>query len=134
MRGYPFSFPMDISKAYPLVSARSTETVPFSDVLSRHSKTLLYFYPKDSTPGCTLEAVDFTRLRSAFESAGIGIVGASLDSAESHAAFCGERSLGIPLVADDGTLHAAFAVIGEKKNYGKTYVGVIRSTFLLDAS
>lgn len=112
-----------------------TREIIFSELLARSEKTLLYFYPKDSTPGCTLEAQDFTRLRADFERSGIQIVGVSLDSADSHEEFVTSCGLGIDLIADtDSSLHNRFSVIGEKKNYGKTYVGVIRSTFLLDSS
>lgn len=98
-------------------------------------RTLLYFYPKDNTPGCTLEAQDFTRLRKDFEALGIHIIWVSKDTEASHTKFRDSCNLGIELISDtDGKLHEQFSVIGEKKNYGKVYVGVIRSTFLLDES
>ncbi|NRH21698.1 peroxiredoxin [Candidatus Gracilibacteria bacterium] len=104
-------------------------------ILSQSPLTLLYFYPKDDTPGCTLEASDFTRLRSEFEALDIQIIGISKDSESSHAKFCNKYNLGIQLISDeDESLHNQFNVIGEKKNYGKVYIGVIRSTFLLDSS
>lgn len=103
-----------------------------SSLLKDSRKTLLYFYPKDNTPGCTLEAQDFTRLKKDFESLGIHIIGVSKDSDASHTKFRDSCSLGIDLISDtDGLLHDQFQVIGEKKNYGKVYIGVIRSTFLL---
>ncbi len=103
------------------------------NLLNKSPLTLLYFYPKDDTPGCTLEAVDFTRLKSEFEALGIQVIGVSQDSWVSHAKFCIKHALGIELIADeDASLHNQFNVIGEKKNYGKIYIGVIRSTFLLD--
>ncbi|MDD2693660.1 MAG: peroxiredoxin [Candidatus Gracilibacteria bacterium] len=103
--------------------------------LSKSPKTLLYFYPKDNTPGCTLEAQDFTRLKKDFEVLGIQIIGVSKDSETSHANFRDSCNLGITLISDeDGSLHEQFGVIGEKKNYGKIYIGTIRSTFLLDSS
>lgn len=114
-----------------LVSSSGTSASTLGELLSRSSKTLLYFYPKDNTPGCTLEAKDFSRLKSDFASAGIQIVGVSLDGTESHAKFRDSCGLAIDLISDDKSLHDSFGVIGEKKNYGKTYVGVIRSTFLL---
>ncbi len=96
--------------------------------------TLLYFYPKDDTPGCTLEATDFTRLVPDFAKLGIEIIGVSQDSEVSHEKFCNKYDLGIQLISDeDGSLHNQFGVIGEKKNYGKVYIGVIRSTFLLNS-
>lgn len=106
-----------------------------NNLLRESSFTLLYFYPKDDTPGCTMEANDFTRLRWEFESLGIQIIWVSKDSELSHAKFCNKYNLSIKLVSDeDGSLHDQFGVIGEKKNYGKVYIGVIRSTFLLDSS
>jgi len=104
-----------------------------TSLLSQSEKTLLYFYPKDDTPGCTLEAQDFTRLVPDFAKLGIQIIGVSKDSEVSHEKFCNKHSLGIKLISDEsGELHEQFGVIGEKKNYGKIYIGVIRSTFLLD--
>jgi peroxiredoxin Q/BCP len=101
--------------------------------LTESQYTLLYFYPKDDTPGCTLEAQDFTRLKNEFEKHGIQIIGVSKDSETSHAKFCNKFNLGIQLISDEEeALHKQFNVIGEKKNYGKIYIGVIRSTFLLD--
>lgn len=104
-----------------------------TSLLSQSEKTLLYFYPKDNTPGCTLEAQDFTRLKDTFAKLGIQVIGVSKDSEASHEKFTTSCDLGIPLISDEtGELHAQFAVIDEKKNYGKVYIGVIRSTFLLD--
>lgn len=125
---------MDFSKTYRVVSPKGTRDAKLSDLLAESPKTLLYFYPKDNTPGCTMEAQDFTRAKEAFLDAGIAIIGVSLDGEKSHEKFRDDCSLGIDLIVDDGTLHEEFEVIGEKMNYGKTYVGVIRSTFLIDAS
>ena len=95
---------------------------------------VIYFYPKDMTPGCTLEAQDFQRLLPKFRKAGADVVGVSRDSAASHEKFCARHGLAFPLVADtDESWCNAFGVIGEKKLYGKTHVGVIRSTFLVGA-
>ncbi len=95
--------------------------------------TLLYFYPKDNTPGCTLEAQDFTRLKDEFAKLDTQIIGVSKDDESSHKKFITDCSLNITLLSDvSGKLCERFGVIGEKKNYGITYVGVIRSTFLLD--
>lgn len=95
--------------------------------------TLLYFYPKDDTPGCTIEAQDFTRFKGDFEKLDIQIIGISRDSWTSHEKFCNKYDLRIQLISDeDGSLHEQYGVIWEKKNYGKVSIGVIRSTFLLD--
>lgn len=78
-------------------------------LLSQSPKTLLYFYPKDNTPGCTLEAQDFTRLKKDFEALGIQIVGVSKDDEASHATFTTSCNLGITLISDEsGELHDQF--------------------------
>ena len=96
-------------------------------------KTLIvYFYPKDNTPGCTMEAQSFTQLKGEFEALGINIIGVSADNEASHRKFHESCGLGIDLISDTTkSLHNKFEVIGEKKNYGKIYVGTIRSTFLV---
>ena len=108
---------------------------PLLHYLQKSPRTLLYFYPKDNTPGCTLEAQDFTRLKWEFAKLGIQIIGVSKDTEASHEKFTTSCSLDIELISDSSwELHEQFSVIGEKKNYGKVYIGVIRSTFLLDSS
>lgn len=95
---------------------------------------VLYFYPKDNTPGCTNEAHGFRDLYKQFRKAGCEIVGVSRDSSASHAKFRDKHALPFPLVADtDETWCNAFGVLGEKTLYGRKFVGVIRSTFLVDA-
>ena len=97
-------------------------------------KTLvLYFYPKDDTPGCTREAIAFTQAAKDFEKAGATIVGVSKDSKESHAKFRQKYALKIPLLSDpDLVLHKAFGAYGTKKLYGRESQGTIRSTFVID--
>jgi peroxiredoxin Q/BCP len=93
----------------------------------------LYFYPKDSTPGCTTEAGDFRDLYPQFQARGAEVVGVSRDSARSHANFAAKQNLPFPLVADaDEAWCRAFDVIREKVLYGKRHMGVVRSTFLID--
>jgi peroxiredoxin Q/BCP len=111
----------------------SSETIQFSDLLARSPKTLLYFYPKDNTPGCTLEAQDFTRLLPQFQELGIQVLGVSRDDEASHTHFQDTCGLAIPLIADTGELCDAFSVMGEKNLYGKIIFGLLRSTFVLDA-
>ena len=95
-------------------------------------KVVLYFYPKDNTEGCTIEALDFTRLSNDFEAAGAVIVGMSPDSAKKHDNFCKKHALGITLASDETTdVLAAYGVWAEKQMYGKSYMGVVRSTFLI---
>ena len=95
---------------------------------------VLYFYPKDSTPGCTLEAQDFRDRHKDFRKLGVQVVGVSRDSVRSHDNFCAKQSLPFPLLADtDEALCQAFGVIKDKKMYGRTVRGIERSTFLFDA-
>ena len=106
--------------------------VSLADLAPRGKTLVLYFYPKDSTPGCTREAVAFTASRKAIEAAGGVVVGASRDSLKSHATFRAKHALGIPLLSDpDVTLHKAYGAWGEKTMYGKKVLGAIRSTFLI---
>ena len=94
---------------------------------------VLYFYPKDSTPGCTNEAKDFRDLYAKFRKRHAEIVGVSRDTPKSHANFASKQELPFPLVSDaDETWCNAFDVIHEKVLYGKRHMGVVRSTFLID--
>ncbi|TRO47321.1 thioredoxin-dependent thiol peroxidase [Candidatus Bathyarchaeota archaeon] len=94
---------------------------------------VLYFYPKDNTKGCTLEALDFTMSREAFEEMGATVLGVSPDSVKSHRGFCDKHGLSITLLSDPehGVLEA-YGVWQLKKMYGREYPGVVRSTFLVD--
>ena len=94
---------------------------------------VLYFYPKDDTPGCTKEAIGFTEALSDFEAENTVIVGVSPDTAAKHDKFKAKHDLGITLVSDPEQVAAnGFGVWVEKSMYGKTYMGVERSTFLID--
>ncbi|OWY12618.1 peroxiredoxin [Thioclava sp. NG1] len=95
---------------------------------------VLYFYPKDNTPGCTTEALDFTRLAPDFAAAGAVVVGISKDSLKKHENFCAKHDLGIYLASDDDAETCeAYGVWAEKSMYGKTFWGIVRATFLIDA-
>jgi peroxiredoxin Q/BCP len=94
---------------------------------------VLYFYPKDDTSGCTAEAKDFTQLAPNFRKAGVEVIGVSPDSVESHAKFRKKYDLGIKLAVDaDKAVATAYGVWVEKSMYGRKYMGVERSTFLID--
>ncbi len=94
---------------------------------------VVYFYPKDDTPGCTTQAKDFSCLSADFASAGAEIIGISPDSADSHKKFKTKHDLGFRLAADADKMAAeAYGVWVEKSMYGKKYMGVERSTFLID--
>jgi peroxiredoxin Q/BCP len=93
---------------------------------------VLYFYPKDNTPGCTTEGRDFAALLPKFRRAGADVLGVSRDSARSHENFCNKQDFGFELISDaDEVLCQAFDVIREKQLYGRKYIGVDRSTFLV---
>src|SRR5215467_9346718 len=99
----------------------------------RGKPVVLYFYPKDDTSGCTAEAKDFSRLAPAFSKAGAQVIGVSPDDVESHQKFRRKYELAITLAADtDKTVARAYGVWVEKSMYGRTYMGVERSTFLID--
>lgn len=101
--------------------------------INKHLQTIVYFYPKDNTPGCTIEAHDFSTHKKDFEKHNIGIVGISKDSPASHAKFIEKQCLTIDLISDESlALHKQFWARGEKNMYGKIVEGTIRSTFLVD--
>jgi peroxiredoxin Q/BCP len=102
---------------------------------SLHGKPLVvYFYPKDDTPGCTTEAKDFTTLAPEFEQAGVCVIGVSKDSAKRHANFIRKHDLAIDLASDEsGDVCEAFGVWVEKSLYGRQYMGIERATFLIGA-
>lgn len=101
----------------------------------RPGKVVLYFYPKDDTPGCTLEAQDFTARLADFTAAGATVIGVSKDSPKSHDKFCKKYGLSIVLASDEGG-HTCedYGVWLEKSMYGKTYLGVQRTTVLIDGT
>ena len=96
---------------------------------------VLYFYPKDDTPGCTREAQDFSALSSEFAAAGVALLGVSKDPPAKHAKFAAKYGLTVPLASDDdaNTALDAFGAWGEKSLYGRKYMGIDRSTFLFGA-
>lgn len=94
---------------------------------------VLYFYPKDSTPGCSTEGLDFNALLPRLQALGADVLGVSKDSLKSHCNFRAKQGFGFELVSDaDGAVCQAFDVIRPKKLYGREYVGIERSTFLVD--
>jgi len=106
-----------------------------AELNSQGKSVILYFYPKDSTPGCTIQACDFRDNMAPLESAGYTILGISKDSCASHERFVGKRKLNFPLLMDeDMTIHNAYGAWREKKNYGLTYMGCSRSTFVIEPS
>ena len=105
-----------------------------SDILAEGKRVVLYFYPKDSTPGCTTQACDFRDNMGTLSSANVVVLGVSKDSAKSHQNFTEKQQLNFPLLLDpDGELLELYGVWREKKNYGRTYMGISRSTFVIEA-
>ncbi|CAM5368574.1 MULTISPECIES: thioredoxin-dependent thiol peroxidase [Streptomyces] len=122
--------PGDVAPAFTLPDADGTE-VSLSDHKGR--KVIVYFYPAALTPGCTKQACDFTDNLELLAGAGYDVIGISPDSPEKLAKFRDKESLRITLLADpDKKVTEAYGAYGEKKNYGKTYLGVIRSTIVVD--
>ncbi|WP_424969077.1 thioredoxin-dependent thiol peroxidase [Dinoroseobacter sp. S76] len=96
-------------------------------------KVVLYFYPKDDTPGCTKEAIGFSEQLDAFTAAGATVIGVSKDSVKKHDKFRDKHSLTVALVSDEeGTVCEDWGTWVEKKMYGKTYMGIERATFVID--
>jgi len=96
-------------------------------------RVVLYFYPKDSTPGCTVQATEFSAEKSRLDAADVVVLGVSKDSAKSHQNFCEKHDLSIDLLLDtEGELLDTYGAWREKMNYGRTYLGIARSTFVIE--
>ncbi|MDI3257590.1 MAG: thioredoxin-dependent thiol peroxidase [Kyrpidia sp.] len=109
----------------------SGETITLSDLRGR--TVVLYFYPRDNTPGCTKEACGFRDLYQAFSDAGAVILGVSTDSPVSHEKFANNYQLPFPLLSDeDAAVSTAYGVYKEKNQYGRKSMGIERTTFLID--
>jgi len=125
--------PLDTGDRAPdfTLAGAGGETISLDALLGR--KTVLYFYPKDDTSGCTLEAQGFNALASDFASADAVVIGVSPDSVKSHDKFRAKYGLTFPLASDEGkAMLEAYGVWVEKSMYGRKYMGVERTTLLLD--
>ncbi len=125
---------LNLEKSYQAVSSKGEEAeLELGDLLSFWEQTLLYFYPKDNTPGCTTENKDFSSLISEFAKLKIVVVWVSKDSIESHKNFITKQELSVDLISDpELVLHKELWAFWEKNSYWKIVQWVIRSTFLLD--
>jgi thioredoxin-dependent peroxiredoxin len=122
--------PGDPAPAFEL-PADDGSTVSLADL--KGSRAVIYFYPKDDTPGCTAQACSLRDAKADFDAIGASVFGVSPDSPASHARFRDKYALGFRLLADqDHTVAEAYGAWGEKKNYGKTSMGIIRSAFVVD--
>ena len=110
------------------------DDISLQEIVKNTDKGLiLYFYPKDNTPGCTTQATEFTEHLNSFDELGYDIIGVSRDSVESHEKFINKYDLQIPLISDsDEKLCQYFDVIKEKNMYGKTTIGLVRSAFVFN--
>ena len=107
---------------------------PFKLSETRGKPAVFFFYPKANTPGCTKEACAFTELAGAFAELGVQVFGISADSVKRQSNFVEKYGLSMPLIADpERAIIEGWGVWQEKKNYGRTYMGIVRSTFLFDA-
>jgi len=111
----------------------SSSVALFHEVVGRKPYTVLYFYPKDCTSGCTIEAIEFSQLINDFTACNAQVLWVSKDSLTSHHKFITESHLGVDLISDtDTTLHQSFGAWWAKSMYGRSYMWAIRSTFILD--
>jgi thioredoxin-dependent peroxiredoxin len=124
-----------VGDAMPDVAMETPDggTVKPSDF--KGGKLVLFFYPKDNTPGCTTEAIDFSALKPEFDKAGVALLGISKDPPKKHQGFIAKHALTTPLASDaeTGGLSDALGIWTEKQNYGRTYMGMVRTTYLVDA-
>ena len=127
--------PLEIGQIAPPVSLPRDggDTVSLSDYAGQ--AVVLYFYPRDDTPGCTIEAIGFTDMAAEFSAAGVVVLGVSKDSVKKHDKFRDKYALSVPLLSDeDGDVCERYGVWVEKNMYGKTYLGIERATFLIDGA
>jgi peroxiredoxin Q/BCP len=122
---------LQIGNAAPAISMVDSDGNNFS--IPNGRKTVLYFYPKDNTPGCTAQAFNLNENLEALQAKGFQVAGVSIDSNASHTKFKAKFNLGFPLLSDpEHQLAEAFGVWVEKSMYGKQYMGVARTTFIID--
>ena len=115
------------------VFTQNGDTVTLDTLQGR--RTILYFYPKDNTSGCTLEAKSLRDGKAELAQMGFEIVGVSPDSVKSHQNFCSKHELNFTLIADtDKSIAEAYGVWKEKSMYGRKYMGIVRTTFIIDES
>ena len=122
----------DMMPAFEVVD-QDGNAVGSQDFIGKGKKTIIYFYPKDNTSGCTAEACSFRDNYAALTAQGYNVVGVSKDSAKSHTGFRAKHGLPFRLLSDPSTeMLQAFGAWGEKKMYGKTVLGTLRRTFIFD--
>ena len=124
---------LEIGKKIPSFKVPNQNNELITDKKIKGKWKVIYFYPRDNTPGCTTEACDFTDNIAKFNSLNCEIFGVSTDSIESHQKFITKKNIQFDLLADtENKMCESFGVWQEKNNYGKKYMGIVRSTFLFD--
>jgi peroxiredoxin Q/BCP len=122
-----------VGDAFPDIAMETPEggSVKASDFAGR--KLVVFFYPKDNTPGCTTENVEFSAAKGEFDKAGVALLGVSKDSAKKHQNFIAKHDLKAPLATDaeENGLSDTLGIWTEKQNYGRTYMGMVRTTYLV---
>ena len=126
---------LEAGDAFPDFSLETPDGAKVSLAQFNGQKLVIFFYPKDNTPGCTTEAKDFSSLKSEFEKVGVALLGVSKDSPKKHQNFIAKHDLTVDLASDaeEGGLSDQIGVWTEKKNYGRTYMGMVRTTYLVNA-
>ena len=123
---------MKINDKLKNLSFQVEENKVINDSDLKDNTSIIYFYPKDDTPGCTKEAIEFSDYFEKLKKLGVKIIGVSKDSIEKHKKFKNKYNIKFDLASDDGTLCNLFNVWVEKSMYGKKYMGIERSTFVID--
>jgi len=126
---------LEVGKKAPPFALESSDggKVALADLAGKLA--VIYFYPRDNTPGCTVQAQEFTKAMPAFKKLGVAVLGVSKDTIESHCKFRDKHKLNFPLLSDpDGAMLEAYGAWGEKIMYGKKRKGILRSTVLIDGN
>ncbi|VWX53621.1 peroxiredoxin [Novosphingobium sp. 9U] len=124
-----------IGDAFPDIALETPEGGTVKPSQFAGKPLVVFFYPKDDTPGCTTENIDFTALKPEFDKAGVALLGVSKDPPAKHAKFIAKHELAVALASDaaENGLSDTLGIWTEKQNYGRTYMGMVRTTYLLDA-
>lgn len=124
-----------VGDTIPDIALEGSDGSPVRAADFKGRKLVLFFYPKDDTPGCTTENKDFSALAPEFAKAGVALLGVSKDPPKKHLRFIEKHQLTVPLASDAETdgLSDALGIWTEKQNYGRTYLGMVRTTYLVDA-
>ena len=122
---------LEIGDKAPVFEAESTnKKTSLTDYKEKY--LVLYFYPKDMTPGCTIQANEFSKLYDEFKKIDVGIIGVSRDTMLSHHNFCEKENIVFPLISDtESEVCNLYGILQEKVSFGKKYIGIVRSTFLI---